>query len=67
MRGISLAAAPRGMSLSTTPIALSGLPLRIVQIVCVLLIGLKVAQLSFAGVFMDEAYYWMWGQHPALS
>lgn len=46
---------------------LSGLSLRLVQIVCVLLILLKLAHLSFAGVFMDEAYYWMWGQHPALS
>ena len=46
---------------------LSGLPLRLVQIVCVLLLALKLAQWSFAGIFMDEAYYWMWGQHPALS
>ncbi|MEO6013269.1 MAG: glycosyltransferase family 39 protein [Devosia sp.] len=61
------AAAPRGMGLNTTPIALTGPTLRIVQIVCVFLICLKLAQLSFAGVFMDEAYYWMWGQHPALS
>jgi 4-amino-4-deoxy-L-arabinose transferase-like glycosyltransferase len=38
-----------------------------VQVVCVLLLGLKLAQWSFAGVFMDEAYYWMWAQHPALS
>ncbi|MEO7221969.1 MAG: glycosyltransferase family 39 protein [Devosia sp.] len=37
------------------------------QIVCVLLLVLKLAQWSLAGVFMDEAYYWMWGQHPALS
>ena len=41
--------------------------LRIVQIVAVLLIAFKFVQLAFAGVFMDEAYYWMWGQHPALS
>ena len=46
---------------------LSGLPLRLVQIACVLLLALKLAHWSFAGVFMDEAYYWMWGQHPALS
>lgn len=46
---------------------LSGLALRLVQIVCVLLLVLKLAHWSFAGVFMDEAYYWMWGQHPALS
>jgi 4-amino-4-deoxy-L-arabinose transferase-like glycosyltransferase len=55
------------MGLETRTSILSGLPLRLVQIVCVLLIVLKLAQWSFAGVFMDEAYYWMWGQHPALS
>lgn len=55
------------MGLETRTSILSGLPLRLVQIVCVLLILLKLAHLSFAGVFMDEAYYWMWGQHPALS
>lgn len=37
------------------------------QILCVLLFALKLAQLALAGVFMDESYYWMWGQHPALS
>ncbi len=42
-------------------------PLRIVQIVAILLVAFKFVHLSFAGVFMDEAYYWMWGQHPALS
>lgn len=31
-----------------------------------LLLG-KLALLVRAGPFMDEAYYWMWGQHPALS
>jgi 4-amino-4-deoxy-L-arabinose transferase-like glycosyltransferase len=46
---------------------LTGLPLRLVQVLCALLLLLKLAQWSFAGVFMDEAYYWMWGQHPALS
>ena len=46
---------------------LSGLPLRLVQIACVLLLALKLAHWSLAGVFMDEAYYWMWAQHPALS
>ena len=46
---------------------LSGLALRLVQIACVLFIALKLAHWSFAGVFMDEAYYWMWAQHPALS
>ena len=46
---------------------LSGLPLRLVQIVCVLLLAIKLAQWCLAGVFMDEAYYWMWSQHPALS
>jgi hypothetical protein len=55
------------MSLEQETRILSGLPLRLVQIACVLLILLKLAHWSFAGVFMDEAYYWMWAQHPALS
>ncbi len=55
------------MGLETRTSILSGPPLRLVQIVCVLLLALKLAQWSFAGIFMDEAYYWMWGQHPALS
>src|SRR5262249_34032638 len=41
--------------------------LGIVQVVALLLIAFKFVQLGFAGVFQDEAYYWMWGQHPALS
>ncbi len=55
------------MGLEIRTSILSGLPLRLVQIVCVLLLCLKLAHWSFSGVFMDEAYYWMWGQHPALS
>ena len=31
------------------------------------LVLFKFVHLLAAGVFMDEAYYWMWGQHPALS
>jgi 4-amino-4-deoxy-L-arabinose transferase-like glycosyltransferase len=46
---------------------LSGPALRLVRVVALLLVALKLAHLAFAGVFMDEAYYWMWGQHPALS
>ena len=32
-----------------------------------LLVGLKLVSLLYVNVFTDEAYYWMWGQHPALS
>ena len=46
---------------------LSGLPLRLAQAACILLLLLKLAHWGLAGVFMDEAYYWMWAQHPALS
>lgn len=41
--------------------------LGLVQLAAILLIAFKFAQLAFAGVFQDEAYYWMWGQHPSLS
>lgn len=47
--------------------ALGRITLRLVQIAATLLFVFKFAQLAFAGVFQDEAYYWMWGQHPALS
>ena len=64
---ISAGSGRTGVSLEQETRILSGLPLRLVQIACVLLLGLKLAHWSFAGVFMDEAYYWMWAQHPALS
>jgi 4-amino-4-deoxy-L-arabinose transferase-like glycosyltransferase len=56
-----------GIGLSGQASILSGLPLRIVQVLAIALVLLKFAHLLHAGVFMDEAYYWMWGQHPALS
>jgi 4-amino-4-deoxy-L-arabinose transferase-like glycosyltransferase len=56
-----------GIGLSGQASILSGLPLRIVQVFSIALVLLKFAQLLHAGVFMDEAYYWMWGRHPALS
>ena len=41
--------------------------MRLVQLAAITLFVFKFAQLAFAGVFQDEAYYWMWGQHPSLS
>lgn len=32
-----------------------------------ILLGYKLVLLFSAGIFQDEAYYWLWGQHPALS
>ncbi len=46
---------------------LSGLNLRLIQFACLVLAGIKIVQWTTAGIYMDEAYYWMWGQHPALS
>lgn len=46
---------------------LTGLWLRLVQVAALALVALHLGHLAVAGVFMDEAYYWMWGQHPALS
>jgi 4-amino-4-deoxy-L-arabinose transferase-like glycosyltransferase len=48
-------------------IELGRMPLRLVQAVVLAFFALKLAHLGFAGPFQDEAYYWMWGQHPALS
>ncbi len=48
-------------------VALGRGPLRAVQTVAIGMIVFHFVHLALAGVFMDEAYYWMWGQHPALS
>lgn len=42
-------------------------PLRVLQVLCAILLVEKLLIFAFAGVFQDEAYYWLWGQHPALS
>lgn len=42
-------------------------PLRVLQALCTILLVEKLLLFVFAGVFQDEAYYWLWGQHPALS
>jgi 4-amino-4-deoxy-L-arabinose transferase-like glycosyltransferase len=42
-------------------------PLGLLKALVLLLLAGKLAVLVFAGVFQDEAYYWLWGQHPALS
>ena len=41
--------------------------LRLAQAAASALIVLKLVQLFAAGPFMDETYYWIWGQHPALG
>lgn len=33
----------------------------------VLVLLVKLAQIAFAGVIVDEAYYWLWAQHPDWS
>ncbi|HEY9009670.1 MAG TPA: glycosyltransferase family 39 protein [Devosia sp.] len=38
-------------------------PLTVLKLLALCLIALKLALLVFAGVFQDEAYYWLWGQH----
>ncbi len=43
------------------------LPLPLLRWVAAGLVVLKVVMLFSSGAFMDETYYWMWGQHPALS
>lgn len=48
-------------------VVLEGLPLRIVQAVALALVVFHVVHLALSGVFMDEAYYFMWGQHPAFG
>jgi 4-amino-4-deoxy-L-arabinose transferase-like glycosyltransferase len=43
------------------------LPLAWLRGIAVLLLAIKLAMLVVTPVFMDEAYYWLWGQHPDLS
>lgn len=43
------------------------LPLWFLQLVVAYWIGLKIFSLWFGEVHADEAYYWIWGQHLALS
>ncbi|WP_072346421.1 ArnT family glycosyltransferase [Devosia enhydra] len=43
------------------------LPIVWLKLAAGLLILGKLYLMAMAGPFMDEAYYWMWGQHPALS
>jgi 4-amino-4-deoxy-L-arabinose transferase-like glycosyltransferase len=38
-----------------------------VKLLVALFLALKLVSLLSVNVFTDEAYYWMWGQHPALS
>jgi Dolichyl-phosphate-mannose-protein mannosyltransferase len=43
------------------------LPLRLVQAVALIFLATKIALLIFMQPFMDETYYFLWGQHAALS
>jgi 4-amino-4-deoxy-L-arabinose transferase-like glycosyltransferase len=42
-------------------------PLGVLKASALLLVGYKLLLFFFGGVFQDEAYYWLWGQHFALS
>ena len=64
--GISGRRGRRG-TLSEQASKTAGYPLKVLQVVALALFALKLALLAIANPFMDEAYYWMWGQHPALS
>lgn len=37
------------------------------KVLAALLVGLKIWSLLAVNLVSDEAYYWMWGQHPGLS
>lgn len=37
------------------------------RLLAVVFIAVRLALIGIAHPFMDETYYWMWGQHPALS
>ncbi|HQZ12182.1 MAG TPA: glycosyltransferase family 39 protein [Devosia sp.] len=52
---------------STEQRAGATLPVRVLQAVVAYWFAIKVAALFFGEPHADEAYYWIWGQHLALS
>jgi 4-amino-4-deoxy-L-arabinose transferase-like glycosyltransferase len=40
---------------------------RTLRLLALLFLAVRLALIVVANPFMDETYYWMWGQHPALS
>lgn len=44
-----------------------GFDWRVFRAGAVLFLAVKLAMLLFVRPFMDETYYWLWGQHPDLS
>lgn len=42
-------------------------PLGVLKALALIFVLYKMVLLFSAGVFQDEAYYWLWGQHLALS
>lgn len=44
-----------------------GLPVWVFQAVVVILVVAKIAHAGIVPPNEDEAYYWLWGQHPELS
>jgi 4-amino-4-deoxy-L-arabinose transferase-like glycosyltransferase len=43
------------------------LPLKLIQAVAILFLAVKIGLLVFMQPFMDETYYFLWGQHAQLS
>ena len=43
------------------------LPLRLLQAIALLFLAAKLVMFAVQRPFMDETYYFLWGQHPALS
>ena len=53
---------------SIVPTGSSSVPqLRLLQVAAAFFLALKLIYVLRVGPEMDEAYYWMWGQHPGLS
>ena len=43
------------------------IPLRLCQTIVLVFLAAKIALLAAMPPYMDEAYYFLWGQHPSLS
>ena len=44
-----------------------GLPVWVFQAVVVILVVAKIAHAGIVPPNEDEAYYWLWGQHPSSA
>lgn len=55
------------MTIEQAPVAGFAFSWQTLRLLALIFLAVRLLLISAAGPFMDETYYWMWGQHPALS